>query len=169
MARVRVQVPVDQTAEHQPEFEPAGEHQHNTPVRLFNRNNAAIGLLILIVLIVVTSLLNDRKKLENKVNQLSTSQGSNAQTDTQKYQDAVSKLVEVPANITPAVSILTPDSIKQLPNESILQTSAKAGDVILLYKVNESNSFVVMYRPSNNRVVLATASTSNNSSNSTKP
>lgn len=171
MARVRVQVPIDRLPPSQPEtsVEPI-VNQHGTK-QLLNRTNvlvAAIAVLALCLIIILFFLLHDRNQLKQQVSKLSTTQNSNPQADVLKYQTAVSKLVDVPTSVTPQVTVLTSDSINQLPKGSVLQTSAKVGDAVLLYKVNATNSFVVIYRPSNDKVIIATASTST-SNTTTKP
>lgn len=154
MARVRVQVPVEKSAIH---HESASSQSSTQTNRLMTKNNLLVGGAVVIV-ILVGLLINDRNHLKNELKKESSSQ--NTQTDAQKYQEAVSKLVEVPGGVIPSVSVLTEETIKQLPKDSILQSSAKVGDAILLYKQSDSYSFVVIYRPSGDKVVLATASSS---------
>lgn len=158
MARVRVQVPVEPDMV-KPE-PPQSEIQSSNPSsgtrrQLLTRNNILVGIVLLAVVIFIFNLLSDRKKLEDKVNKLSTNQSSNPQNDAQKYQDAVSKLVEVPNGSMPAVKIPTQDEITSLSKDNSLYNTAKPGDVFLIYTNQDKSLFLVIYRPSSGKVILA--------------
>ncbi|MBA3758418.1 hypothetical protein H0X10_02190 [Candidatus Saccharibacteria bacterium] len=169
MARVRVQIPVDQSAAQQ-SF-PA-EHTSQNPRQLMTRKNIITGAIVLVLLAVILllfSLMNQKKDLEKKVDKLSS--GQNSQDDTQKYQDDVSKIVDVPSEITPVVS--TPDDAKisQLSKDNSLYKDAKSGDVFLLYTNPDKSLYLVIYRPSIGKVILALSQVSQQSTptNTTQP
>lgn len=161
MARVRVQVPVGQPEQpQQPEVQADGSQIPGPRARqLFTRSNLVIAGVVFVVVIVMFSLLSDRKKLEDKVNKLSTTQATTPQNDAQKYQDAVSKLVEVPSAVTPTVKVPTQDEITSLSKDNGLYSTAKVGDVFLVYINQDKSLFLVIYRPSDSKVILAAQAT----------
>lgn len=163
MARVKVQVPIDQTAAPQTAAPEVLVQPPPAPRRqLITKNNVAILVVIVLVLGFLINQANDKKHLQNQLNKLSTAQADNPQTDTQKYNDAVSKLVSVPSGVNPDVRVLTQDTLNQLPKDNILYSSAKIGDVILLYKNTDNSLFIVIYRPSAQKIILATSGTQSN-------
>lgn len=155
MARVRVQIPVDQSTQ-QPITEPG--NQPSSISRFMTKKNliiVGIAGLILLIIILITSLLNDRKQLKEQVNKLSTNQSTGAQADNQKYQAEVAKIVNVPDGITPLIGTLTEDKIAQLSKDNSLYRDAEANDVFLLYNNTDKSRFLVIYRPSTKKIIQA--------------
>lgn len=143
---------------------PSNPAPQTTRRNLLTKTNLAIAgilLVVLFVLITLISLLNDRKHLKNEVTKLSSSQTTPAATnDAQKYQDAVSKLVEVPAGITPRIETPNDEKLNQLKQANSLYKDAKNGDIFLVYSNPDKSIFLVIYRQSNNKIVLAVLDTS---------
>lgn len=163
MARVRVQVPVEPNSASADNTTPA-PGLNGLPFK-FTPKNVLILLGIIVVIGFLISLLHDRSQLKNQVNQLS-SQASGSD-DTQKYQAAVTKLVEVPDGIVPTVKTPTDAELTQLKQDPTYKDT-KTGDVFLVYKNPDGSLYVVIYRPTVNKVVLATVGSSGTSNTQTK-
>lgn len=137
-----------------------------------SKNNLIIGTVTVVVIIVIfmfLSLNNDKKHLKDEVNKLSSSQASTTpQNDALKYQDEISKIVDVPQGITPAAKILSDTEINQLSKDNPIYKSAKNGDAFLLYTYPDKSLFLVVYRPSTHKVVLATLGSQQTSTTPTK-
>lgn len=164
----RVKVPVQPSADQVEEKKPTVFTQHpsvstnevnqptpNTVGQHASKRTLYIGVgLGVVILFFLISLVNDRNQLKQEVEKLSTSQGTQTQSN-QKVVDDVAKLVDVPAGITPAVKTPSGSEIAQLSKDNSLYKSAKAGDAFLLYTEQDSSLFLVIYRPSESKVVLA--------------
>lgn len=147
MARVRVEVPVEPKQQSAPET-----HQQITVPRINGKKLLfLVGALVVVGLIFV--LINDRNHLKNELKK----ESSQTQSDTQKYQNEVAELVEVPDGTTPKVQTLTDTAVQQLASKDAAFKSAQAGDVVLVYDKKDNTRFVVIYRPSSKKVILATA------------
>lgn len=123
---------------------------------------AVVAGMFVVILIVLFSVLHQRNQLKSQVNELSTGQNSGTD-DTQKYNALVSKIVDVPNGVTPQVRVLADSDISQLSADNTLYKSAKTGDVFLLYQKPDKNLFLIVYRPSSGKVVLATLGSSGTS------
>ena len=160
MARVQLQVPIKQPA-------PQPPAPVKTPISQQKMLTIAVVALVVIVLVVIVMLLKDRNHLQQQVNQLSTTQ-TNSGSDTQKYQAAVNKLVETPSGVTPTVKTPSADEIAQLSKNNVLYKDTKAGDVFLLYTNPDKSLYLVIYRPSTGKILLATQA-SQDTSTTTSP
>ncbi len=159
MARVRVQVPVDQLpASHQPH---AALHEHAHPQPLLTKNRLAVGVavLFLIVVVLLVSVMNDRNKLKQQVDNLATpGQAANTDQTAQRYNEEVGKLVEVPSGVSPAVKTPTQAELEQLKKGNSLYNSAQVGDAFLIYTKSDKSLFLVIYRPTSHKIILAAES-----------
>lgn len=174
MARVRVQVPVDQAEAQQPAPEvPQPIAPQSAPVQprqfITPKNLKLAGVLILAAAVVflLFSLMHQKKVLKQEVDKLSTTQ-STSQADA-KYQQNVAKVVEVPAGITPQTKTPTDAELSQLSKDNPIYKSTKSGDVFLVYTNPDKSLYVVIYRPSTGKVILATAGSQPAAPVNTKP
>lgn len=149
MARVQVQVPVE------PGQKPTEATHREIALPYFDAKKLLYigGALVVMVLLFV--LINDRNHLKSELKK----ESSTTQNDTQKYQNEVATLVEVPAGITPKSQTLTDTALQQLAAKDAAFKNAQAGDVVLVYDKTDNTRYVVIYRPSSKKVVLATAAT----------
>lgn len=161
MARVQVQVPVEPK---QADRQVPESHVVTVP-RIGSRKALYIGG-VLLVIIVLGVLINDRNNLKNELKKESSSQ---AQNDNQKFQNEVAKLVHVPAGVTPTVKTPTSDELTKLINQNALYKNAKADDVFLVYNNPDKSIFLVIYRSSTHKIVLAVLDTSQQSNQADKP
>lgn len=160
MARVRVNVPVEP---------PKPVETTNTSKQItlphFNIKKVLYvgGAIAIAILLFV--LIQDRNNLKNELSKGSTQ----TQNDVQKYQSEVASLVEVPAGITPKAQPLTDTALEQLATKDIAFKNAQAGDVVLVYEKTDNTRFIVIYRPSSKKVILATAATTPTAPIKTQP
>jgi hypothetical protein len=133
------------------------------------KNFAAAGLLIAAAFIafLVFSLVQDRNNLKQQVTKLSS--GPTTQSDGQKLNADVAKLIEVPQGVVPVVKTPSAADIEQLAKENDLYKNARAGDAFLLYAQADSSLFLVIYRPSTNKVILAAPASVGQASQTTAP
>lgn len=165
MARVKVQVPVEETAQqeqttpdvesviHQPEL--ASEVINSK--RRFLTQQIIAGAVILLVLILLGMLLNDRKQLKDQVNKLATNQRATVpQNDAEKYQEEIGKIVDTPTGLIP--SLIPVKDAKSLAADNPFFKNAQDGDVVLLYVLPDKSVRAILYRPSVKKVIEATSS-----------
>jgi hypothetical protein len=162
VARVTVRVPPEAL---QPALRPVGQQTPaaSPPPPSRQSSSGAKYLLygggMLLVLVLVILLVNDRRHLKQEVNKLSsTTQADNkTQNDGQKYQEEVSKLIEVPAGVTPLANIPSQDDLAKLQSDNPIYKNVQAGDVFLIYTLEDKSLFLVVFRPTTHKIVLATA------------
>lgn len=154
MARVRVQVPIDQSKQQIAAVEPAPALV-NPGGSWFTKNNLVKLALAGLVVIILFVLLNDRNQLKEQVDKLSTTQPVPA-NDVQKYQEEIGKIVELPSGQTPSLIPVT--DAKKLASENPFFKHAQDGDVVLLYVSPDKSVRAILYRPSTKKVIEATSS-----------
>jgi hypothetical protein len=162
VARVTVRVPPEAL---QPAARPAVVQQPpaSSPPPSRQPSSATKYLLygggVLLVLVLVILLVNDRRHLKQEVNKLSsTTQADNKdQNEGQKYQEEVSKLIEVPQGVTPLANTPSQDDLAKLQADNPIYKTVQAGDVFLIYTLEDKSLFLVVFRPTTHKIVLATA------------
>ena len=155
MARVKVQVPIEQNeVEHDQQY---GSSRRSPRGYLSNRDKrkTLAAVAILAVIIIIAALLNNQRHLNQQISKLNSNQNSSTDQN-QKYQDDVARLVNVPEGVKPQVKVPTDTELAQLVKENSIYKNTQSGDVFLVYTTSENNLFVVIYRPSSQKVILAT-------------
>lgn len=149
MARVKIQVPVEPTEQ------PTDATHRQIALPHFEAKKLLYigGALVIVILLLV--LINDRNHLKSELKK----ESSTTQNDTQKYQSEVAALAEVPVGITPKSQILTDTALQQLASKDTAFKNAQSGDVVLVYDKTDNTRYVVIYRPTTKKIVLATAAT----------
>lgn len=146
MARVRVEVPVENTpvqhAPNQPE-KPAAAHAEKPNRQL--RNRLIVFVLVIFAGIFITNLISDKNKLEK---QLNTKQDGG----TQQVNEIVASLaesIELPVNETPQTRTIEDASKFTQQNPSL--ADIRNGDMLLFFPKSQK---VVVYRPSSKKAVV---------------
>ncbi|MES2970962.1 MAG: hypothetical protein V4702_01410 [Patescibacteria group bacterium] len=153
MARVRIQVPIDQSKQQVAAAEPSLVVPR---IHGLSKNTVIMAAVALAVILGFIFLLNDRNKLKEEVQKQFTSQSSDGQTDALKYQEEIGKVVELPTDLTP--SLIPVKDAKKLATENAFFKNAQNGDVVLLYVSPDKSVRAILYRPSTKKVVEATSS-----------
>lgn len=151
MARVSIQVPVDPPEEQQTTQVAPNKR---SPLTRKNLITGLVAILMLVVIFLLFSLMNQKKELKQQVDKLSSGQAGTNQ-DNQKYQAEVGKLVAVPDGVVPTITTLTQDSIDQVLKQNPTLSAAKPNDAILIYTRQDKTFFLVIYRPSTQKIILA--------------
>lgn len=177
MARVSVQVPIEQS-------EPEAEAQNYEPINDANYQSVSnqatpspaaqpvyaprpslvtgkrltlAGFVVLVIIVFAFMVvLKDRNQLKQQVKQAAT-QASTPANDALKYKEAVSKLVDVPSDVTPLANTPPEAEITKLKSENPIYANVKTGDVFVIYTLTDKSLFLVVYRPGVNKIILATA------------
>lgn len=159
MARVHIQEPIEEpVAQQQTEVVAPAQEPSRRAVNFLSRKNIISGAIVVVALLVIFmlfSLMQDKNKLKSEVNKLSNGQTS-AASNEEKYQTEVAKLIEVPEGVKPQVKTPTEAEITQLVAGNPIYKNTKTGDAFLIYTYPDKSIFVVIYRPSTNKVILAT-------------
>lgn len=156
MARVKVQVPIDQ-----PEQvlaappEPATPQSQAPRISPSLKRNFKLVAVVGLAVILVFVLLNDRNQLKKQLKEQATTKTAVPSNDAQKYQEEISKIVEVPIGQTP--SLISVKDAKSLAAENQFFKNAQDGDVVLLYVSQDKSVRAILFRPSTHKVVEATS------------
>lgn len=157
MARVRVQVPVENPEDNHKQ--PAVEHNSTSghSAKTPHQQNSSSWLTTKRVLIIIaavvgllflTNLMKERNQLKEQVNNLSDTQMSDEAKKTAVLKE-LNKSVELPANETPELRTIEDATKFTQQNPSL--ADIKNGDMLLLFQKSRK---VVVYRPSTKKVVV---------------
>lgn len=151
MARIRVEVPVDDNAHPVkaesatvPEQVPAVTRtQPNRHGLTFKRSAVAVGILLLILF--VNNLVQDKNRLEQQL------QGGQftSQDNAKEIVSHLAKSVELPLDEVPQMRVIEDAGKFTEQNPSL--ADIKNGDVLLFF---EKSKKVVVYRPNNKKAVV---------------
>ena len=150
MARVRVEVPVEQTP--MAKTEPAAPHQ--APAGNSDKPHAAQGMTfkriaiiagIVLAVVFIFNLLQDKNRLEQ---QLQGGQQS-GQQDAKAIVDRLSESVDLPTDEVPQMRAIEDASKFTEQNPSL--ADIKNGDILLFF---EKSKKVVVYRPSTQKAIV---------------
>ncbi len=140
MARIRVEEP-DNGAE----LQEVHEALHR-PRRKISASHLAVALLILVVVLFLGFLLNDRRQLRNEVEKLSTTQAK-TDTEAEDLKREVGQLIELPADEIPTIATVQ-DATKVQGQEFFAST--QNGDKVLIFtKAGKA----ILYRPSTKKII----------------
>lgn len=167
MARVRIEVPVEQKAPPSeaktsaaPHQAPVGGDVTTSPVKeglTFKR--ILIGLAVLLLLIFVTNLLQDRNRLQQEL------ENKGSSVESSEIVKILSKSVELPTDEEPEVRTI--DDASKFTEQNPSLSDIKNGDMLLFFAKNKK---VVVYRPSTKKAIVVVTlaqptSTQNSSTN----
>lgn len=152
MARVRIEVPIEQKAT-PADTQTAAPHQapsggdvaisHDKQGLTFKR--IAIGLVIIVLFIFVANLIQDKSRLEQ---QLQENKGSSEQ-DVNAIVERLAKSVELPNDETPQMRTI--EDASKFKQQSQVLSDIQDGDVWLFYPKAGKQVF---YRPKTQKVIF---------------
>lgn len=162
MARVRVAVPDESSNEfisakaahmigqERPTQTPPKNKNLDLPKLPGSKLLYLTGIVVaLLVVFLFVTVLQDRKKLQEKVDQLSTQASPQTSQDDEvtALQSEISKFLELPVDETPTLA--TVSDIDKVKSQAFFK-NAQNGDKVLLYaKAGKA----ILYRPSTNKVI----------------
>lgn len=114
-----------------------------------NKNLTLVGVAIFVIiglLLTLVLILIDRNKLENRVNDLSTTQEQGKDEATQLVSQ-LSKYLELPTGETPTLATVT--DVESLKTQQFFK-NAQNGDKVLLYA---KSGKAILYRPASKKIV----------------
>lgn len=167
MSRVQVEVPEDDTlsvsqkaakllGEDVQEGKKASKSSHAIGKKHLIGFSMALVLLVLALFLAL--LLRDRNKLQQRVDDLTTTQTQNPKDETAALVAEIGQHLELPADETPTLATIA-DSEKVKSQEFF--KNAQNGDKVLLYG---KSGKAILYRPSTNKVIeVATINATNSS------
>lgn len=184
MARVSVQVPIEEPVETQ-NSEPINDASTQAvsnqvtpppaaqpvyaprPSLITGKRMTIAGFVVLVIIVFAfMAVLKDRNHLKQQVKQAAT-QPTTPASDALKYKQAVGKLVDVPSDVTPVANTPSEADITKLKTENPIYANVKTGDVFVIYTLTDKSLFLVVYRPGVDKIILATAG--NQSSSTSTP
>lgn len=132
----------------------SNEEQIEVTEQYMTRNSKLSRLIFVIVAVLVLGLLallftimNDRNNLKKEVTKLSQSQVS-AADEAKELNTEVAKLIELPSDEVPSIATVADEA--KLKQQSPGFDNAKTGDKLLIYTRSKQ---IVVYRPSTKKVV----------------
>lgn len=105
-----------------------------------------VGALILLLLVIAIA---NRETADTP----NVGEQKSGQTEAQKYEAELSKLVDLPLGKTPTFSTVD-DAPKLAAKSPTLFKNAQNGDVFLVYINEDKSGKVVLYRPSTKKIIL---------------
>lgn len=147
MARVRVQVPVEQKPEPAPAPPPpSAPNQPETPRGSFPLKKALLILGVIIGILFVNSIIQDRNRLQK---QLGQKQSVSSGNEVESIVAQLSKAVELPKDETP--QLRTIENAATFREQSPVFSEINDGDMWLFYAKSGKQVF---YRPSTKKVIF---------------
>lgn len=131
---------------------------------------AGFAILLLILLAVMLSVMNDRNELKSQVNKLSNPSTSTSKDEAKELSGQIGQYFLLPSNETPTIFTVT--DINKVKSQAFFR-DAQNGDRVLIYS---KTGQAILYRPSIKKIINASqvnldgaASTSPTGTNSHLP
>lgn len=130
----------------------ASDQQEHRVIHVSKKSLVIAGASLVLLILLIIAVANRETASDEPGTTAQTQQQNSALNEVDQYEAELGQLLDLPVDQTPTLSTVN-DAEKLAKTSPVIFKNAQNGDVLLIYLNEDKTAKVILYRPSNKKVI----------------